>query len=161
MTIKIFPNEISKFNSELKVEEIHKILEEDHYNGSLTSTSYITNKTFIGNVEKNYFELILSSPKTAMFCVFEGEITQKEFAEITLTKKFHNGFKWLFIFGYFALYIPILIFPNELSAKLQQILMYNVQILVIRYFVIKLLFRKSEQNGIEVLKNKLKLNEIN
>ena len=87
MRINIFPNETSSFKSELKSEEIHQILKENHYEGILSSTSHNTNKKYIGNVEKNYFKIILSKPKTSMFCVFEGEVNQKEFTEIVINKK--------------------------------------------------------------------------
>ncbi|MGH2667189.1 hypothetical protein [Flavobacterium sp.] len=94
-----------------------------------------------------------------MFCVFEGQVNDTGFTEITLNRKFHPTFKWLFILGYLTLYIPILIPSGALTSKLLQIIFYNLYIFTIRYFLIKSSFGKPEKKGIEMLKNKLKLIE--
>lgn len=161
MNLHLFPNETSIFESEYTSSQIIQLLKENTFEGTISSTAHKTNKMFIGEVEKYRFKIISSHPKTSMFCVFEGKIEESIPTRITLTKKFHTAFKWLFIMWFLGLLTVIFITPNKaIDQKITEAIMFTVIAFVIRYLAIKILFRKSEENGIETLENLLKLKEI-
>jgi len=161
MAFILFPNETSIFESEYTSSEIVQHLKENTLEGALSSTAHKTNKIFIGEVETYRFKIISSYPKTAMFCVFEGKIEESIPTQITITKKFHTTFKWLFILWFVGLLTVVFITPNKtIDEKIKEAIMFAIVAFTIRYLVIKMLFRKSEENGIEALENLLKLKEI-
>ena len=161
MNLNLFPNETSIFESKYTSLEITQHLKENTFEGTISSTAHKTNKNFIGEVDKYRFKIISSYPKTAMFCVFEGKIDESTPTRIMLTKKFHSAFKWLFIMWFLGLTTVIFISPNKtMEQKITEAIVFAVVAFFVRYFVVKLFFRKSEEIGTEALEDLLKLKEI-
>ena len=155
----IFPNEILVLESELKAEELKKILLENTFKGSL-STSNITKKKFIGKVNENDFKIISSKSPKSVFCVFNGVITEENSTRIKINLKLHTGFRILFSVGTIVLASLLLVSPIELSEKLGQIFMFLILIIIGRFFFINILFNNIAENGINDLKSVLKMNEV-
>lgn len=158
MKYNIFPKETSTYKSEFDSVKLIETLKENTLNGSLSSTAYQTNKKFIGSVEKDNFKIISSSNRTSMFCVFEGKLVN-ESNQISLVKKFHPIFRNLFFFWVLAMLSILLFLPGK-SNQIGTIIMFISFAFLLRYLLITLLYRKSEEEGIEKLINTLKLTEI-
>lgn len=158
MNYTIFPKETTSYKSEFDLVKLIETLKENTLNGSLSSTTYQTQKKFIGSVEKDNFKIISSSYRTSMFCVFEGKLINQS-NQILLVKKFHPSFRNLFFIWFLAM-LSILIFLPGKSNQIGTIIMFLSFVLLIRYLLITLLFRKSEEEGMEKLINTLKLTEI-
>ena len=158
MNFNIFPKETSSYISEFDSVKLIETLKENTLNGSLSSTAYVTNKKFIGSVEKDNFKIISSSNRASMFCVFEGKLINGS-NQISLVKKFHSTFRNLFIFWFLAM-LSILIFLPGKSNQIGTIIMFISFVFLLRYLLIKLLYGKSEEEGMEKLINTLKLTEI-
>jgi len=159
MNYNIFPQETSNYKSEFDFTELIEKVKENTLIGSLSSTAYNTNKKFIGSVEKESFKIISSSNRTSMFCIFEGKLIN-ECNQILLVKKFHPTFRNLFFFWAVAILSVIIFLPGK-SNQVVTIIMFLSFVLLLRYLLITLIFRKSEEEGMEKLINTLKLTEIN
>ncbi|MCC9063498.1 hypothetical protein [Flavobacterium piscisymbiosum] len=160
MAFTLFLNKTSVFQSELPYEQLIQVLKENTFEGILSSTAHQTNKKFIGEIDNYRFKIISAQPKTAMFCVFEGKIEESINPKISITKRFHTSFKWLYVFWVISLLTVIFISTPTLEKAISQAIPFLIIALAIRYFIIKLLFRTAEKNGIETLENLLKLKEI-
>lgn len=159
MFISLFPNETSIFQSELTSQQIVQLLKENTFEGTLSSTAHKTTKMFIGEFDKHRFKIITSQPKTAMFCVFEGKIEESITTKISITGRFHTSFKWLYFLWVIGLLTVIFISAKTLEQAISQSIPFLLVALGIRYFIIKRLFRTAEENGINQLKNLIKLKE--
>lgn len=159
MSISLFPNETSIFQSELTSQQIIQLLKENTFEETLSSTAHKTTKMFIGELDKHRFKIITSQPKTAMFCVFEGKIEESITTKISITGRFHTSFKWLYFLWVTGLLTVIFISAKTLGQAISQSIPFLLVALGIRYFIIKRLFRTAEKNGINQLKNLLKLKE--
>ena len=158
MNYNIFPKETSNYKSEFDSVELIETLKENTLNGILSSTAYTTNKKFIGSVEKESFKIISSSSRISMFCVFEGKLVT-ESKQITLVKKFHPTFRNLFFFWAVAMLSIMLFLPGN-SNRVATVVMFLTFAFLIRYLLITLIYRKSEEEGMEKLTDTLKLTEI-
>lgn len=158
MNFNIFPKETSSYKSEFDSDKLIEILKENTLNGSLSSTANQTQKKFIGRVEKDNFKIISSSYRTSMFCVFEGKLSYQS-NQILLVKKFHPTFRNLFLLWFLAM-LSLLIFLPGNSKQIATIIPFISFVFLLRFLLITLLYRKSEEEGLEKLIHTLKLTEI-
>ena len=161
MAFTLFPTKTSVFQSELTNEQLIQVLKENTFEGILSSTAHQTNKKFIGEIDNYRFKIISAQPKTAMFCVFEGKIEESTSPKISITRRFHSSFKWLYVFWVIGLLTVIFISTKTIEKAINQSIPFLIIAFAIRYFIIKLLFKPAEKNGIETLENLLKLKNIN
>jgi hypothetical protein len=155
----IFPNRNIRFKSSFKTDEIEKILLENTFIGS-RSTSHTTTKKFIGEVGQNGFEIISSDSPKHVLCVLSSKFTDGNSTQIEVDVKLHKAFRILFTIGTLVLGSLIFIFPPLLYEKLSQLLTFVIGITIIRFVFINFFFNRIAEDGINDLKNILKIQEV-
>jgi hypothetical protein len=160
MNFNLFPNDTSLFESEFTTDQVVKLLKENSFEGSISSTAHSTDKRFIGTLSNHRFRIISSQPKNAMLCVFEGKIEEASPTKISINSKFHTSFKWLFILWILGLIAVIFICPKAIEEQIKEAIVFLIIAFVIKHFIVKILFKTNEQKGLEELKNILHLTKI-
>jgi hypothetical protein len=67
MNFNLFPNETSLFESGFTTDQVVKLLKENSFEGSISSTAHSTDKRFIGTLSNHRFRIILHNQKTQCF----------------------------------------------------------------------------------------------
>lgn len=111
-----------------------------------------TNKALKGYTDGKRFKVIGAEMPIGIFCVFEGQLIQKENDTIIkLNSKFHKTFRMLL---YIWCIIPVFAIINgfiKIGAKAVLLLFPLAILYMIIYFLINFFFKKSYENGIKDL----------
>lgn len=147
-----FPKRYNEIRSSNPVEKILlNINNNSERRRSLTMGK--TNKALKGYIDGKKFKVIGTEMLISIFCVFKGELIQKDNDTIIkLNSEFHKTFKMLIciwsILPVFALIDGFM----KIGVKAIFLLFPLAMVYVVIYFVINFVFKKSYENGIKDLK---------
>lgn len=157
--LNFLPTSNFKLETELKPNEIIKLIG-DNSEMSDSLGMQITNKLFIGKTSNKDFKIISSKFPTGVFCVFKGNITEKNtVSEIEINITIQKAFLVLFCFW---LLLPIFgivtsVLKVGILKTIPLIFILLLMLYLLKVFVIAKLFKKTTENGIENLKQILNI----
>lgn len=149
--MRYFPERYDEIKS---LNPVEKILSNINSNSdkSYSLTMKRTNKFLRGYTDKNFFKVISAEVPLGAFCVFEGQLVQKEYETIIkLNSKFHKTFRiMLFVWGILPVF-AIIVNCFQTGVIALALLLPLAMFYTIIYFVIKFYFKRSYENGIKDL----------
>lgn len=156
--MNIFPSK--SFNIEL-AEDINTSLEKLNKRTKISSSliSSYTDKTFIGKINSNNFKLITSEIGKGAFCVFNGSITNNQIKVIATVNTPFKILISIWAIGFFG-FILFMGAKENFEGLIPQLIPFLVFLLVIRYLLIGLFFKKLTNNGIKRFKDILNIKSL-
>ena len=122
-------------------------------------TSKITDKSFIGKIKDNRFEVISSEIGKGAFCVLTGEIVNKDGqVEVKINKAFRILLSILLCFPFIGLIVQF--FSNREDFSIIIILALLLQLLMIRYVFIEFAFRRFSKSSLSKLSDVLDIDQL-
>jgi ABC-type multidrug transport system fused ATPase/permease subunit len=151
--MKLWPTKERHFHfADSKAHTLERLKRRTEYSEWLTSNH--TEKSFRGVIEDNHFKLITSEIGFGAFCVMEGTINE---TTGTIKVTIHNvfkGFLSLFMLFPIAGFIMVTFFDKQEFSWIM-LLVVLLQIVIIRFAIIELVFRRLSKRSLKSLRDVL------
>lgn len=155
--MKIFPTKELRFKLlDTKAETIERLKRRTEFSEKMRSK--LTEKSFIGTLEKNQFKIISSEIGKGAFCVMSGKIdTENSYVNVEINKIFRFVLSVFFTLPVLGI---ILEYTKHGSNLFILISVAVLQIVLIRYFVIGLVFSRMSKQSLNKLRDVLDIEFI-
>ncbi len=152
--MKIFPTKEKRFRL---LDDQNKTLDRLNRRTEKSESliSKITDKSFIGKIENNTFQIISSSIGRGAFCVLSGEILSKVGYVTILVNKPFRYMLGIFLALPFVSFFVGIISPIDDFSIFELMFGLILQLLIIRIFFIGLAFRYISNESLQRLKDVL------
>lgn len=157
--MKIFPEKEYTFKLLSSQEDtLDRLNRRTEYSGYLSS--YWTEKSFRGEIKKNYFKIISSKVGSGAFCTLEGEININDgFVKIKVHRVFKILLSILLLFPIIGIIISLTIGGE--SFELLMIPSIIGQLLIIRFIAISYIFSRNSKESLRRLRDVLDVEIMN
>lgn len=158
--MNIFPTSYYQFKLiDDEIKTLERLERRTEISNSLISAK--TEKSFIGTINRNQFQIISSEIGVGAFCVLNGKIEKdKGNIKVEINKPFKIIFSLFFLFPLIGLIFQC-VKNQEITHILIMILVAVLQILIIRFLMLELIYRILSKKSINKLKDVLDVEWIN